>query len=71
MKINGNEILERLAAARMQDRDKTTLYLSKGLYSEFKRICGQIPASTVMEELMKEFIRSTPKRGGQAWKGKP
>ena len=59
MKIDGKKILERLAAGKRGDRTKVSLYLSESLYSEFKERCGEIPASQVMEELMKEFIAST------------
>ncbi len=60
MKINGKEILERLAALKKNDREQVTLYLSKSLYSAFKERCDDIPASQVLEELLKAFIESTP-----------
>jgi hypothetical protein len=57
--IDGKEILARLAAAKKTDKDKVTLYLSRSLYRSFKDMCGEIPASVVIEELMKEFLDST------------
>ncbi len=59
MKINGKEILDRLAVANKNDREQVTLYLSKSLYKKFKEACGEIPASQVLEELLKVFIEST------------
>lgn len=59
MTIDGNEILQRLAKANKKDREQVTLYLSKSLYKEFKEHCGDIPASQVLEELLKAFIDST------------
>lgn len=63
MKIDGKAILGRLAAAKKQDREKVSLYLSKSLYGAFKKACGDIPASVVMEELMREFVESVKARG--------
>jgi len=62
MRINANHILFRLAAAKKNDRDKVTLYLSKSLYTDFKSICGDLPASLVIEELLKEFLESVQKK---------
>jgi hypothetical protein len=59
MTVDGKAILDRLAAAKKNDRDKVTLYLSRSLYHSFKTICGDIPASVVIEELMKQFLAST------------
>lgn len=60
MKIDGKEILERLAKAKKDDRKKVSLYLSEGLYEEFKKQCerGGVPASQAMEELMRVFCES-------------
>lgn len=57
--FDGKAILKRLAGTRRDDRMKISLYLSKSLYVSFKAICNDIPASQVMEELMREFIEST------------
>jgi hypothetical protein len=58
MAINAKTILKRLEE-NQNDRGKVTLYLSKGLFKEFKSKCGDHSASVVLEELMKEFINST------------
>lgn len=56
-KINGQEILKRLSVK--PDRTKTTFYISQSLYEEFKRHCGEITSSKVLEELMRQFVAST------------
>jgi hypothetical protein len=48
------KIIERLTLE--EDRSKVSLYLSKSVYEDFKKVCGSAPASRVMEELMKDFI---------------
>lgn len=58
MKTNGKALLKRLAKGKRDDRVKTSLYLSKRLYEDFKRSCGQVPASTVLEELLEDFVKS-------------
>jgi hypothetical protein len=60
MTIDGKKLLEKLSAARKEDRGRVTLYLSKPLYEEFRSRCGDIPASVVLEELLREFVASTP-----------
>jgi hypothetical protein len=62
MTINGNEILEKLAAAKKEDRAKISLYLSKSLYKEFKDRCGDIPASVVLEQLIREFLSTSTQK---------
>ena len=59
-KINGQEILKKLSVK--SDRTKTTFYISKSLYEEFKRHCGEIASSQVLEELMRQFVASTGPR---------
>jgi hypothetical protein len=69
MTVDGKEILARLSAAKKNDKDKVTLYLSRSLYRSFKDVCGELPASVVIEELMKEFLDSTKKvRTGERMK---
>ena len=58
MKVNGNEILRRLSQGKKDDRTKVSLYLSKSLYEQFRKACGDVPASQVMEELMRLFNES-------------
>lgn len=55
-KISRKQILARIRQ-REKDRKKVTLYLSESLYEEFKEACDGVPASQVIEELMKEFTR--------------
>lgn len=38
------------------DRTKVSCYLSKSLYDDFKRSAGAIPASQVVQRLMKLFV---------------
>ena len=57
MKIEGKKLLERLAKEQ-SDRTKVSLYLSKRLYDDFKKACGKVAASQVMEELMRQFLAS-------------
>ena len=59
-KINGQEILKKLSVK--SDRAKTTLYLSKSLYEEFKLHCGEVASSQVLEELMRQFVASTGRK---------
>lgn len=61
--MDAKAILGRLAASQRGDRTKVSLYLSKKLYDDFRRSCGDISASTVMEELMREFIASAKGKG--------
>lgn len=62
MKVHAKAILERLAASQKGDRTKVSLYLSKRLYDDFRKSCGDISASVVMEELMREFVASAKAR---------
>ena len=58
LKINGKTILERLNALNVGDRKQTNLYLSDALYKELRDICGVLSASLVVEELIREFVRT-------------
>jgi hypothetical protein len=55
-KIDRKEILKKLAVK--SDRTRTTFYISKSLYEEFKKSCDSVPPSQVLEELMRQFIGS-------------
>lgn len=55
-KINAKRILERLEPE--QGRGAVSLYLSQSIYKRFKKACGKVSPSKVIEELMKEFIAS-------------
>ena len=60
-KINAKSIIEKLETE--DDREKTSFYLSKRIYNQFKKACGKAPASKVVEELMKQFLEGL-KEGG-------
>lgn len=63
MKIDAKRLLKRLEAAKKEKREKTSLFLSKDVYRSFKTICddAQIPASTVIEQMMRDFVESAGK----------
>lgn len=63
MDIDGQKILEELA--KRPDRERVSLYLSKSLYRDFTKSCGNIAPSKVMEVLMKRFIDSLPKKSSE------
>ena len=59
-KLDGKQILKKLSVK--SDRNRTTLYLSKSLYEDFKKHCDDVTPSQVIEELMRQFIATTPKK---------
>lgn len=61
MKIEGRKLLAKLAKEQT-DRTKISLYLSRDLYRDFRKACGEVPASQVMEELMRGFVKSLDRR---------
>lgn len=61
MKVNAKGILQKLEKER-SDREKITLYLSRSLYEEFKSTCGDVAASQVIEELMRQVLESANKK---------
>lgn len=48
-------IVDMLSAGTGDDRSKTSLYLSKRVYKDFRKACGKASPSKVIEELMKRF----------------
>lgn len=56
-KSNADALIASMANDR-DDREKTSLYLSKSLYKAFKKKCGNAPASRVLEVLIREFLQS-------------
>ncbi len=54
-KVNRKDILSKLKSEG-KDKKKVTFYLSESLYKEFQKACDGVPASQVIEELMKDFI---------------
>ena len=58
-KIDGSRI-KRTVQARQRTGKRVTFYLSTELYKAFKAHCGRLKPSQVVDELMTEFIASTP-----------
>lgn len=56
IKIDARDMLKRLG--KREDREKTSLYLSQSIYSEFKKVTGTVAPSLVIEELMQKFVES-------------
>jgi hypothetical protein len=54
--INAKKTIKKLKGE--VDRKRMSLYLSESIFTKFKAACENIPPSRVMEELMKEFIKS-------------
>jgi hypothetical protein len=63
LKINAKGMLKRLE--KREDREKTSLYLSRAIYQEFKKVTGTIAPSVVIEELMQMFLESHRKSAKQ------
>jgi hypothetical protein len=38
------------------DRMRMSLYISQSIYEDFRKACGEVSPSRVMEELMREFV---------------
>lgn len=57
MKIDGKKILKDLEKEK-SDRQRVTLYLSQNLYSDFRKNCGSVAPSQVIEKLMAQFVES-------------
>lgn len=56
MKIDAKEILNRLKTKN--DRIRRSIFVSLSIYNEFQEACGEVPTSTVIEDLMKQFVES-------------
>ena len=69
MTINGKTILKRLEQ-KEKNRGQVTFYLTKSLLKEFKGHCGDYSMSMVIEELMKEFVRTTEPVKAKSKRGK-
>lgn len=59
-KINAKSILRKLESNK-KGRKKLSFYLSVSLYEDFKEACDKVPASQVIEELMRLFVESSKK----------
>ncbi len=58
---NPNEILDK--AASFDDRRKTSLYLSAGIYQRLQTICENrnAPISKVLESIIEDFLKKIEK----------
>lgn len=61
----GKMILDRVDRLIRDVKGKFTLYLSKAVYEEFRRKCGERAPSTVLEEMMKHFNETTDEPGSK------
>lgn len=60
MPIDAKKTLQKLKGEE-SNRGPTSLYLDKDLLKDFKKACGNIPYSRVIEELMREFLADAKK----------
>ena len=60
MYVDRDKILKRLEAKKGSEKGPVTLYLTKAVYAQFKQTCGKVPPSSVVEEMMLDFIEQTP-----------
>lgn len=60
MQSDYRALLKRLQDAKANDKQRVTLYLSKSLYAAFKAKCGDLAASVVLEEILKDFVARAP-----------
>jgi hypothetical protein len=58
--VDVDRIMEKVSPRT--DRTKVSLYLSKKLFTAFKKKCGNASASKVMEELMDAYVSRSPGR---------
>jgi hypothetical protein len=63
MSLDARKTLEKLKGEA--DRERTSLYLSKSVMEEFKKVCDGISPSRVMEELMRDFVDSYKAKSDQ------
>lgn len=52
-------ILEEIEAETVLDRERISLYVSKSVFKEFQKHCGDCSASRITEKLMRWFSQST------------
>ena len=57
MCMDAKKIIEKLRGEA--DRQRVSLYLSQSILAEFRKACGDVAPSQVMEEMMKDFIQSS------------
>ena len=58
MRINGRDLLNLISEGMVNDRKQTSYYISQKLHERLKKVCGVIPASLVVESMIKEFIET-------------
>jgi hypothetical protein len=57
LEINADLILVELTKEE-SSKKKTNIYVDETVWEDFKKTCGSIPPSNVLERLMKLFIQS-------------
>ena len=58
-----SKIVEEVKLESASDRNRVTLYLSKSVYREFRKCCGDVAVSRVIEKMLKAF---TEQRKGES-----
>ena len=62
MKIDAKKLLTELKSERGGNRGSVTMYMDKDLFARFKAACGDVPPSKVVEEFIRQFLASKPKK---------
>ena len=57
-KIEISNLLSEVDAETVTDRHQISLYISKQVYTEFQKKCGDRSASRIVEKLMRWFFES-------------
>lgn len=55
MEIDSDEILRSIRETKREDKQRFSIYVSKKTYEKFKKSCGEISYSAVLEKLMELF----------------
>lgn len=61
IKVDAKAIKNKVRS-KESDKKKLSFYLSEDLYEQFKSACDGLPASQILEELMRSFIESGKKK---------
>ena len=64
IKVDARAIKKQLRE-KASTKQKLSFYLDGKLYKKFKKACGGIPASQVVEALMNAFVDSSSKGGAR------
>jgi hypothetical protein len=59
MAIHPKKLLEELSKKKERARGPFNVYLDKDLVEAFKKACGDVPRSKVIEALMRQFIEDS------------